>query len=126
MSSLSRRKGHGFEREIAIKLRHIFPNARRHLEYQDQEANGVDLAETGPLQIQCKKLKKYAPLTAIQEIKFDPIGIPVLVTAADREPILIAMHLNDFLPMLKAWLNTKKQTVDHKQVWLRDSEASGV
>lgn len=100
----SRRKGHQFEREVAIALRVVYPNARRHLEYQDAEANGVDLVETGPYRIQCKRFKSYAPISAIREVTADPLfgEIPVLVTAGDNEPPIAALPLEDFIRLLRA------------------------
>lgn len=99
----ARTKGHSFEREIAIQLRDIFPKARRHLEYQDAEANGVDLVETGRFRIQCKRLKKYASLTMIEEIQSDELSgeVPVLVTQGDGKPVLVALPLADFLCLLR-------------------------
>jgi hypothetical protein len=92
----SRNKGHGFERDIAIRLRDIFPNVCRQLEYQ--EGLGVDLANTGVLRIQCKAYKNYAPLSKIEEA--GDTGIPALVTKGDRKPILIALRLDDFISII--------------------------
>ena len=102
MGKLSRTKGLSFERQIAIKLREIFPNARRHLEYQSEEANGVDLVNTGAFRIQCKKLKKYAPITCIEEVVCDPVmgDIPVLITAGDNKPAMAVLPLDDFLKLI--------------------------
>lgn len=101
----SRQKGHAFEREVAIALRHIFPNARRHLEYQDAEANGVDLVETGPYKIQCKKFKDYAPVNTIREVECDReiLGdVPVLVTAGDNKSAMAVLYFDDFLRLVAA------------------------
>lgn len=100
----ARNKGHGFEREVAQAFRPLYPEARRHLEYQDSEANGVDLVGTGLLRIQCKRLKGYAPVSRLSEIEYDPIQgeIPVLVTAADGEPALAVLPLNELLNLLRA------------------------
>lgn len=103
MGKAQRTKGHSFERLIAIKLRKLFPRARRHLEYHIGDANGIDIDNTGDFRIQCKRGKRYAPLTAIEEIQLDPIegGIPVLITQADRKEILVALPLRYFLRLLK-------------------------
>ena len=109
MSKLSRTKGHGFEREIAIAFRKAgFPEAKRHLEYQACEAKGIDLDNTGPFKVQCKRGRKYHSLSAIEEIELDPIegGIPVLVTRGDNKTALAALPLVDFLDLVKrakAW-----------------------
>lgn len=98
----ARRKGHQFEREVAIALRPLFPNARRHLEYQDAEANGVDLVNTPPWAIQCKKHKDYSPISAIREIQCArELGeIPLLVTAGDNLEAMCVMPFDDFLRLL--------------------------
>lgn len=98
----SRRKGHQFEREVAIALRDVFPYARRHLEYQDAEANGVDLVNTGFYRIQCKRGAKYASFSAIKEIEADELfgEIPVLVTQGDHEQIMVALPFHEFYRLI--------------------------
>lgn len=103
LSKMSRTKGHSFERETAIALRLVFPAARRHLEYQDCEANGVDLVETGHYRVQCKRGRKYASLSAIKEVTADELmgEVPVLVTKGDGERPLVCMPLEEFIRLLK-------------------------
>ncbi len=103
LSKLSRRKGVSFEREVARALQVVFPNARRHLEYQDAEANGVDLVHTGHYRVQCKRGRKYSPLTAIAEVTHDEFlgEVPVLVTQGDQESILVAFPLDEFVRLLR-------------------------
>ena len=99
----SRRKGHNFEREVAIRFREVgFSDARRHLEYQDEEANGVDLINTGCYRVQCKKLRKYAPITAIEEVTADEFlgEVPVLVTAGDNQRPVAVLPLEEFLRLI--------------------------
>lgn len=101
----ARTKGHSFERETAIELRELFPEARRHLEYHTRDANGVDLIGTDPFKIQCKKLKGYAPVNTIREIQFDPMfEIPVLITAADGEPPMAVLSFSDLKVLIREWL----------------------
>lgn len=95
----SRAKGHDFERWVARYLKPAFPNARRHLEYQDAEAYGVDLVNTSHYDIQCKRGKKYAPVTAINEIK--SFGTRVLITKADNGPALAVIELDEFLRLIQ-------------------------
>lgn len=103
MSKLSRTKGHSFERFIAQALRLVFPDARRHLEYQDAEANGVDLINTGHYRIQCKRGRRYASLTAIEEIQLEEAfgDVPVLITQGDRKRVLVALPLEEFVRLIK-------------------------
>ncbi len=103
MGKLSRTKGHSFERLVAILLRPIFFGARRHLEYHERDANGVDLINTGAYKIQCKRGRKYASISAIKEITFDELmgEVPILVTKADGEPILAVLPLDELIHLLK-------------------------
>lgn len=94
-----RNKGLSFERAIANELKCIFPDCKRHLEFQFQTALGFDLDNTGALKIQCKKFKKYAPISCLKEVK--AIGIPVLITAGDREKPVACLYLDDFIRILK-------------------------
>lgn len=100
----ARTKGHSFERETAIALRHIFPDVRRHLEYQDAEANGIDLVNTGSFKIQCKKLKQYASVNTIEEVQAErALGdIPVLVTSADGKPAMAVLDFQDFVKLIES------------------------
>lgn len=103
-----RKKGHDFERWTVLQIISICPAAKRHLEYQKGEANGVDLDNTGPFLIQCKRGRKYASLSAIEEIKI-PAGkkfkgrdfIPVLVTRGDDKPALACLPFKDFLELAR-------------------------
>ena len=101
---MSRQKGHAFEREIAQAFRLVFPEARRHLEYQKSEARGFDIANTGKYRIQCKRGRRYASLSAIKEVDADEVlgEVPVLVTRGDNEPALVALPLDEFMRLLYA------------------------
>lgn len=99
----ARAKGHSFERLIANSLKEIFPNARRQLEYHEADCNGVDIANTEHFKFQCKKLRRYASITAIEEVQCDEeIGdIPVLVTAGDGQRPMAVLPFDDFLILLQ-------------------------
>jgi len=99
MGKHQRTKGHSFERETAKALRKIYPQARRHLEYQDGENNGVDLRNTGPFRIQCKRAKGTVPINKIEEIRES--GIPALVSKTDRKPAYITIPFEDFVRILE-------------------------
>ncbi len=97
-----RTKGHSFERWVANTLLKIFPDAKRHLEYQAREADGRDIDHTGRYKIQCKRGRKYASLSAIKEVQIDPIecGIPVLITKGDNEQPIACLPYSHFLKLL--------------------------
>lgn len=96
----SRTKGHSFERECARDFQSIgFPDARRHLEYQDGEANGVDIKNTGLFAIQCKRGQQYAPITKIEEVQIP--GLPLLITKADKKPAMAVLPWKELMKMIK-------------------------
>ncbi len=100
----SRNKGLAFERWVAnqFKAEGIFPDAKRHLENQAQEAKGYDLDNTGIYRIQCKRYKKYAPLTAIEEVQLQAEGeVQVLVTKPDNKEAMACLPFTEFLRLLK-------------------------
>jgi hypothetical protein len=93
-----RAKGYGFERFIAAAMRMVgYTKAHRQLEFQINNALGIDIAETGRYKIQCKKTKKYVPMNTINEVKFKGDEMPVLIAAGDGEPPLVTMRLEDWL-----------------------------
>jgi hypothetical protein len=97
------KKGKAFEREIAIALRPVFPNARRHLENHEDDAKaGADLIFTGRFRFQLKRLRKYAPIAAIKQVTASAeFGeVPVLVTKGDHEPAMACLPLEDFVRLL--------------------------
>lgn len=110
-----RTKGISFEREIAIMLRTAFPKVRRHLEYQDAEAFGVDLVETGYYRIQCKRLKAYVSVNTIKEVKCDEFlgEVPVLVTKADKARILAVLPFEELVRLLEF---ERKVSLDNRLV----------
>lgn len=87
-----------------MRLRVVFPEARRLLEYHSDDAKGVDVQNTGRFKFQCKKWKAYAPVTCIQEIECEPVlgDVPVLVTAGDNLTPMAVLPFDDFLDMLAA------------------------
>lgn len=99
-----RKRGHGFEREVAIMFRDVFPGARRHLEYHPADATGIDLINTGRYRIQCKRNHHYASLRAIEEVQCDEIMLghtPVLVTQGDGLRVLCALPIEELIRLIR-------------------------
>jgi len=111
-----RKKGHDFERWVAQELRSLFPEARRHLEYHSRDANGVDIVNTPPYLIQCKRGKRYASLSAMKEIQVCPIegGIPVLVTQGDHTEPIACIAFSDFKRLVSSRQKLLKKFLDGK------------
>jgi len=102
MGKSQRTKGHQFEREIARMFREIgFPDARRQLEYHEDDAQGVDIQGTGEFKIQCKRHKKYVPVNKIEEIQnLSEHETPILITKADRKEAMAVLPLKDLLELI--------------------------
>lgn len=100
MGKAQRDKGANYEREIARRLRSVFPNAMRNVT-ETQTGQGVDLTGTGNLRIQCKRHKAYAPISRLEEVPKTPGVIPVLVTKGDRQPDVAVLYLDDLLRILE-------------------------
>lgn len=98
-----------FERTVAEKMRTVFPNAKRHLEFQSQEAKGVDLDHTGPFQVQCKALhaspnvpKVFSEFTDLSQEQ-----IPVIAFKVDGKGTYMAFRFDDALRLMKAFQFTQ-------------------
>ncbi len=85
-------------------FRSVFPGARRQLEYHINDCKGVDIAGVEPFRIQCKKTKKYVPLSTINEVQCDRSfgDVPVLIAAGDDQEPLACLPLPDFLKLVEA------------------------
>lgn len=97
----ARQKGLQFEREVANKLGHIFPEAKRHLEYQASEVDGADIAGTGPYKIQCKNYQNYVSISKIREVHHKCGEIPVLVTKGNKLKPMAIMPFDDWVRVLE-------------------------
>jgi len=103
----NRRRGHQFEREVAIDLRAVgFHDAKRHLEYQKEEVVGVDIDNTGQFKIQCKAKNNSPNIPAVfKEIKHDKDNdIPVVVFKVTNKGEYACFKWED-AQVLMAWLH---------------------
>lgn len=92
-----------WEREVAQRLRHIFPKAQRQLEYQASDCIGVDISGTDVLKIQCKSWAGYTPVSIIKEVKIKyPSDIPVLVTKGINLEPMAVLPFEKFVTLLEA------------------------
>jgi hypothetical protein len=104
----SRRKGHSFERDIVAEFRgRGWIRACRNIETDPDAILGIDLKNTAPFSIQCKRLADYAPISRIGEIPPLPGQIPVLITKPDDGPAMVVLPLQDFLAMISPDTNRR-------------------
>jgi len=108
----SRNKGKNYENFIANLFRLAgFPNAKRHLEFQGQEAEeGRDLDGTQPFAVQIKCWKKAPPITAILQVNPSenytfPIAILKRTRSSGKETIEVAVIPLDLFFDILAILN---------------------
>lgn len=104
----SRVKGKAYENQVAKQFRDIgFINAKRHLEYQFQEALGRDLDGTQPFAVQCKCWKATPSIRAMEEIVLDehytlPVAILKRTQSTKFKKLEVAaMPLDLFLAIVK-------------------------
>lgn len=95
-------KGKDFERWCANNLKHVFPFAQRHLEYQASNAKGYDLDNTGDYLMQLKCKINYVPINTIKEVQIEnKKHIPVLITKANNEPPMVVLPFKEFVTLLE-------------------------
>lgn len=97
----ARAKGHQFEREVANAIGHIFPEARRKLEYQSGEIDGSDLDDCGPYRIQCKNHQGYVSVGTIKEVHAKKNQVPVLITKGNKLKPMVVMPFQDWVRLLE-------------------------
>jgi len=112
MGKSSRRKGANYEREMAALFRELgWPDAKRHLEYQSDEAEeGRDLDGTQPFAVQAKCWGKTPSISALEEIlTTEEYPIPLAILKRSKigeQPLEVAvMRLDDFKMLLSALLD---------------------
>lgn len=116
------KKGKSYEREICIQLAHIFPKARRHLEFHSEDAlKKMDIQGTMPWVIQCKRKIKYESPKVLLETIAEEGEHRVLVTKADRLPALAILEWETFKMLVEVYhgmrppLKSEEQVAEAKQ-----------
>lgn len=83
-------------------MRKLYPAARRHLEYQDGEANGIDIANTGHYKVQCKCLRNQPNIPAVMK-EIQNVGIeeiPMVIWKQDGKGEFAAFRLEDAILLM--------------------------
>jgi hypothetical protein len=114
----ARQKGLQFERDVANALGHIFPEAKRHLEMQADEAQEKrDIDNTGIFLFQCKNHQNYCSIGTINEIKVrDPNHIPVLVTKGNKMEPMAVLPFEKFVTLLEMVVGLKLPFNESKKI----------
>jgi hypothetical protein len=99
MGKSERRKGHQWERAVAISLRDIDPTAKRLLEYQ--EGAGHDLATVLPYRFQCRNRKNINWVSSLKEIPESDGNVPVVAGKVTNKGEYAFLKWSDFIWLLK-------------------------
>lgn len=99
----ARRKGHGFERDVAKDLREIFPMAKRGLQAREGH-ECPDVVGCWPFWIECKR-GNSGPLAALRQAteassKDSEKWMAVGVCKPDRGPRTVTMTWEDWFGMV--------------------------
>lgn len=102
MGKAQRTKGHNFERELVRVLKESGIEARRILEFQEENANGVDV-ETDTMLIQCKCMKKMPNIPQVFS-EFKRGGkMQMVVFRVTNKGTYAVLKLEDMLTFLKGY-----------------------
>jgi len=100
-----RAKGIKFEQDIARQMREDcgFEDAMTsRAGDREKDSQGIDLINTEPFAIQCKRYAKYAPATCLEEVKLqEGYEIPILLTKADRAKTLAILPWEDLKLLIR-------------------------
>ena len=110
MTTPQKRKGFGFERDLARDFQDIgYANACRQLEQQEADCMGVDLANTGYYGIQAKRWQNHAPISCLGEVdcarQAERAGVegvvPILISKPDRDEAVAVLPWKHLARLLK-------------------------
>lgn len=101
----ARAKGQELQREVANALKPVYPDAASNSQYRGAKRDGCDVGQT-PWWIEAKNRKDGSVFTAYRQAMRDKQQAgdtrPVLIaTTRNREPVLVAMHLQTFVNLLE-------------------------
>lgn len=111
------KKGKSYERELCIQLAHIFPKARRHLEFHPDDAiKKMDIQGTYPWVIQSKRKIKYESPKVLLETIAEEGEHRVLVTKADRLPALAILEWETLKMLIEVYHGMRPPLKSEEQV----------
>ena len=115
MSKSQRTKGHSFERQTAIAMRAIYPEAKRGLQSRGGTGEAPDVDGT-PWFIECKVGAKPPHRRAWEQARDASDGrVPVAVIKQDRAETLAIL---EFSALLELWAELEALTqVDCEEGW---------
>lgn len=104
MAKKSRDKGARFEREVAARLRGVYPEVCRGVAQVYGGDKAPDVEGAGPYWIECKTGVRPNILAAVRQAISNAEGtgkIPVAVCHVDRNETTVTLLFKDFLELIK-------------------------
>lgn len=99
----SRTKGHGFERNIAAKLREIWPHCMTSRAGNPQaDQMGVDLINTGQFNFQLKAMERSPTYHSILDQMPKDGNYNVILHKRNRKGIIAVMDFDDFIEIIQS------------------------
>lgn len=108
LGKMQRDKGARFERLIANLFKDWGYNAFRTAQYEGKSGNAADVEGVPGLHIECKHVEKMHLYEWMAQADRDNKAskhpqIPVVIHKANNKPILVSMHIEDFIQLYKEW-----------------------
>ena len=113
MGASQRRKGHAWEREVAIRFREALGYDAKQVKRGLSQPRGgtaeepdVVLPDTLPWWVECKVGARVNPAGALEQARAgikaaESVKLPLAVCKPDRKPPFVALELDDFLRLLQ-------------------------
>lgn len=115
MSKLSRTKGAKFEREVAIDLREIWPDAKRGLQSRGGGAEVADVIGV-PFHVECKHGVQPSPRAALYQAQRDTQGLPPVAIIKDNGcKAFVVLPYSDWLQLVREW-HTGREVPQTKEI----------
>ena len=108
MGKMQKEKGARFERKVAEFFRDWGYNAFRTAQYEGKSGNCADVEGVPGLHIECKHCEQMRLYEWMAQADRDNEAsthkkVPVVIHKANNKPILVSMHIEDFVQIYKEW-----------------------
>ena len=108
MGKMQREKGARFERMVAGFFKDWGYKAFRTAQYEGKSGNCADVEGVPYLHIECKHCERMQLYEWMAQADRDNNAskeqkVPVVIHKANNKPILVSMHLEDFIKIYKEW-----------------------
>ena len=97
----NRKKGHDYERQIAKEIREFFPDVMTSRNgARGEDPRGIDLINTGLLNVQCKARQNLNPFEVLEKMPEDQ-NINAVFWKRNHESDIVILDKNDFYELMQ-------------------------